>query len=145
MNSYSFRHPGTPPPSTPPPVASPLGTLRCFDTQVHRLRRQNFAAAAKVPTGSTVVWQRRPSRNLRKTHVFPYCATGALLGAHAGFNSRPLYPWRRITDFLWFYKGFGLTIRFPGAEFFSATAKCLFSNGFAAFLVAEFFLANHCM
>ena len=37
-----FDIPEPPPPSTPPPVASPLGTLRCFDTQVHRLRRQNL-------------------------------------------------------------------------------------------------------
>ena len=43
---------------------------------------------------------------------------GGLLGAPAGINCRPWYPWRGITVFLRFYKGFGLTIRFPGAEFF---------------------------
>ena len=64
---------------------------------------------------------------------------GGLLGAPAGINCRPWYPWRGITVFLRFYKGFGLTVRFPGAEFFWPRRNAWFSNGFAAFLVAEFF------
>ena len=38
---------------------------------------------------------------------------GGLLGAPAGVNSRPWYPWRGITVFLRFHKGFCLTVRFP--------------------------------
>ena len=69
---------------------------------------------------------------------------GCLLGAPAGVNSRPWYPWRGITVFLRFYKGFGLTVRFPGVRFFGSRRNARFPNGFEAFWVRAFFLAGLC-
>ena len=51
---------------------------------------------------------------------------GGLLGAPAGINCRPWYPWRGITVFLRFYKGFSITVRFPGVRFLAVAEMHVF-------------------
>ena len=53
----------------------------------------------------------------------------------------PRFQWREPIDFHWVYKGFRLTVRFPGRAFFLASQICLFYNGFEAFLAGAFYLA----
>ena len=78
-------------------------------------------------------------QNPKENQRFLWGTPGDLLGAHGGINFRPWYQWRGTTDFLTFYKGFRLTVRFLGGCFFGRGGNACFSNGFEGFWVRSFF------
>ena len=69
-------------------------------------------------------------RKTKEIQRFPWGTKGGFNDAQEGINSRLGFQWRGPTISLMFYKGFRLTVRFPGRLFFLARAKVIILQWF---------------